>query len=124
MLYELVYYISNFDAENIIGKKEIYNIARSVMKKDIAQYEGLKGTKRVFIINPNYCIKHGISKKKARAIASYALGNGDRIGELYDCSLTDKKNVEVMKQYGLDISLSSLKRWRVKNGITKYKKRQ
>lgn len=124
MLYELVYYISNFDAENIIGKKEIYNIARSVMKKDIAQYEGLKGTKRVFIVNPNYCIKHGISKKKARAIASYALGNGDRIGELYDCSLTDKKNVEVMKQYGLDISLSSLKRWRVKNGITKYKKKQ
>jgi hypothetical protein len=124
MLYELVYYISNFDAENIIGKKEIYNIARSVMKKDIAQYEGLKGTKRVFIINPNYCISHNVSKKKARAIASYALGNGDRIGELYDCSLTDKKNIEVMKQYGLDISLSSLKRWRVKNGITKYKKRQ
>ena len=127
MLYELVYYISNFDAENIIGKKEIYNIARNVMKKDITQYERLKeakkkGADRKFITNPNYCISHSVSKKKARAIAQYALGNGDKIGELYDCSLTDKENLEVMKEYGLDISISTLKRWRMKNGISKYKK--
>ena len=132
MLFELVYYISNFDAKNIIGKKEIFNITRSVMKEDITKYEKLKKPKKPkktkseirFIVNIEYCIKHGINKKKARAIASYALGNGDKIGELYDSSLTDKKNVEMMKAYGLDISVSTLKRWREKNGKTKYKKRQ
>ena len=105
---------------------------RCVMKEDITKYEKLKKPKMPkktkseirFIVNIEYCIKHGINKKKARAIASYALGNGDKIGELYDSSLTDKKNVEMMKAHGLDISVSTLKRWREKNGKTKYKKRQ
>ena len=122
LLFELVHYISNFDAENIIGKQEIFNIARNVMKEDITQYEGLKGTTRKFMVNPRYCQKYGLSKKKARAIASYLLGNGGKIAELYDFNLKDKENLEVMKQYGLVISPSTLKRWRERMGITKYKK--
>lgn len=122
LLYELVYYISNYDAENIIGKREIYNIARSVMEADLTRSDGMKGTSRRFVVNPNYCAKHGVSKKKVTPIAAYALGNGSKIGELYDCSKTDKENLELMKQHGLEISLVTLKRWRKKNGITKYKK--
>ena len=122
LLFELVHYISNFDAENIIGKQEIFNIARNVMKEDITQYEGLKGTNRKFMVNPRYCEKYGLSKKKTRAIASYLLGNGGKIAELYDFNLKDKENLEVMKQYGLVISPSTLKRWRERMGITKYKK--
>ena len=32
------------------------------------------------------------------------------------------KNIEMMKEYGLEISLITLKRWRKENNITKYKK--
>lgn len=122
LLFELVHYISNYNADNIIGKQEIFNIARNVMKEDITQYEGLRGTTRKFMVNPRYCEKYGLSKKKTRAIASYLLGNGGKIAELYDFNLKDKENLEVMKQYGLVISPSTLKRWRERMGITKYKK--
>ena len=43
------------------------------------------------------------------------------IGNLYDCSLTDKENLKVMKEHGLKVSLSTLRRWRRENNITKYK---
>ena len=82
---------------------------------------GGKGTDKQFMVNPNYCAKYGVSKKKARVIASKAI-NGNRIGELYDCTKTDNENLLLMKQHGLDISLVTLKRWRKQNGITKYKK--
>ena len=121
LLYELVYYVSNYDAENIIDMREIYNITRSVMKADLSRSDGMKGTSRKFMVNPNYCAKHGVSRKKARVIASKSI-SGNRIGELYDCSKTDKENLEQMKQQGLEISLVTLKRWRKENGITKYKK--
>ena len=122
LLYELVYYISNFDAENIIDKKEIYYIARNVMKADLSRAEGLKGTDRRFMVNPRYCEKYGLNKKQVRNMACKMLRN-DSIGELYDCSKTDKENLEVMKSHGLDISPITLKRWRKENGITKYKKK-
>ena len=121
LLYETVHYISNFDAQNIIGKKEIYEIACCVMKKDITKYEWVKGVNRKFIVNPKYCEKYGLNKRQVRNMACKMLRN-DSIGELYDCSKTDKENLEIMKENGLDISLITLKRWRKENGITKYKK--
>ena len=44
------------------------------------------------------------------------------IGEFYDPSLTDKENSDVMRKYGLDISDTTIKRWRKTQGIKKYKK--
>lgn len=43
------------------------------------------------------------------------------IGEFYDLSLTDKENIEKMKEYGFEVSLRTLKTWRKENNITKYK---
>ena len=43
------------------------------------------------------------------------------IGEYYDASLTDEQNIKVMKKYGFEISLITLKRWRKENNIRKYK---
>ena len=121
LLYELVYYISNYDAENIIGKKEIFYIAKDVMKADMTKFENLKGTNRRYMVNPSYCVKYGMTKNQVKNIAAKQL-RGYRIGELYDCELSDKENVEVMKNNGVKVSLSTLKRWRKDNGITKYSK--
>ncbi|WP_028912169.1 hypothetical protein [Prevotella sp. MA2016] len=120
LLYELVYYMSNYDADNVIDKKVIYNIATDVMNKDMAKYERLRGTHKKFMVNPNFCIKYGLSKNEVKNIAAKMIRH-NQIGELYDCSKTDKKNIEIMKENGLDISISTLKRWRKENGIAKYK---
>lgn len=122
LLFELVYYVSNYNAEYVIDKKDIYHIARNVMKADLSRAEGLKGSGRRFMVNPRYCEKYGLNKKQVRNMACKMLRN-DNIGELYDCSKTDKENLEVMKSNGLDISLITLKRWRKESGITKYKKK-
>ena len=47
----------------------------------------------------------------------------EQIGELYDCDMTDKENLEVMRQYGVKCSLRTLKNFRKDLGITKYTKR-
>ena len=123
LLFELVYYVSNYNAEYVINKKDIYYIARNVMKADLSRAEGLKGTDRKFMVNPRYCEKYGLNKKQVRNMACKMIRN-QGIGELYDCSKTDKENLEIMKSHGLDISLITLKRWRMENGITKNKKRK
>lgn len=121
LLFELVYYVSNFNADYIIDKQDIFHIARNVMKADMTRAEGLRGTNRKFMVNPAYCEKYGLSKRQVRNMACRML-RGDSIGELYDCSKTDKENLEIMKSHGLEISPITLKRWRKQNGITKYKK--
>lgn len=121
LLFELVNYISNFNAEYVIDKKDIFYIARNVMKADLTRAERLKGTDRRFMVNPRYCEKYGLNKKQVRNIACKMLRN-EGIGELYDCCLTDKENLEVMKEHGLVISPITLKRWRKENGISRYKK--
>ena len=123
LLYELCYYISNYKAENIIGKKEIYQIAVDVMKQDMSKYEHLRGTDKQFIVNRNYCIKYGKTKNEVKPMAAKLI-RYNHIGELYDCNLTDKENLDKMKENGVVISLRTLKRWREENGITKYKKRR
>ena len=123
LLYELVNYVSNYDADNVIGKKEIYYIAQDVMKKDMANYENMRGSHKQFMVNPNFCAKYNLTKNEVKSMAAKLI-RYNHIGELYDCSLTDKKNLEIMKENGLVISPITLKRWRKDNGITKYKKRK
>ena len=48
-----------------------------------------------------------------------------RIGELYDCSLGNKENLAILAEYGIDISIDTLKRFKKENGLTrKYAKRR
>ena len=46
----------------------------------------------------------------------------DIIKQYYNSQLTDKENIELLKEQGINISLSTIKRWREKNGYIKYPK--
>lgn len=120
LVYELYYFIEN--SKDKIEKKDLFNIAKNVIELDLTKYNNLtKEDKREFIVNPYYCTKYNVSKKVARNIAKKEL-NYQRIGELYDCTLTDKQNLEVFKEYGVEISLRTLKNFRKDNNIIKNKK--
>ena len=120
LVYELYYFIDN--REDKIDKKKLFEIAKNVFKEDISKYSNLiNKDEREFIVNPYYCEKYNVTKRQARNIAKKEL-NYQRIGELYDCSLTDKENLTLFKEYGLEISLITLKRFRKDNNITKNKK--
>ena len=119
LLYELCYYVSNYNAKNVIDKKEIFRIANNVMKEDTTRYESMRGSKREFTVNPAYCAKHGKTKRQV-INETGKLERDQAIGELYDFLLTDKENLKVMEENGLDISLSKLQRWKRENGISRY----
>jgi hypothetical protein len=119
LVFELFHFYDN--SKDTIKKQDILNIATNVMMADITKYTFEQTDKRLFIVNDAYCRKYDISRKEARNI-SKKLMTYSRIGELYDTSLTDKENIEIFKQYGLNISSKTLQRFRRDNGFNKYRK--
>ncbi|MBQ6193470.1 MAG: hypothetical protein IJK62_08285 [Bacteroidales bacterium] len=114
---EFSYYMINDG--NKITKKDLFEIVERAYNADLSKYNNLiiGNNERKFIVNPLFCIKHNISKKAAVRIA-VKQRNAQKIGELYDFNLTDKENIEVMKKYGVDICLRTLKQWKKENGLT------
>lgn len=119
LTFELYYYIDN--SKDKILRRDLINIAKDVLSKDLEEYDFEQHDKRNYIVNIAYCEKYGISRKKALNSARKAY-NYNKIAQLYDASLTDKENLEMFKQHGLDICLKSLQRFRKDMGYTKYKK--
>lgn len=119
LVFEFIHYMINDG--NKITKKEIFGIAQRIMRANLNEYDNLGKTNRRYMVNPMYCIKYNLSKRavlnKSRSKIDY-----NEVASLYDCSISDKENIEVMKGFGINISLISLKRWRKENNITKYKK--
>ena len=116
----MVHYYSNIDG--VLNKSLILRVATAALEKPIDEIT-LKGRdKRKYKVDMNYWKNLGVSPKAAVAKAR-AVWNDERIGELYDFQLTDKENAEVMAKFGQKVSVSTIKRWRKKHGITKYNKK-
>lgn len=115
--WEFVTYMINDG--NKITKAILFSIVQDIMKTDMTRYSELGKTTRKWMVNPYFASKHNMSKREV--INKFKLNKKQFIGELYDCSLSDKKNVEKMKEYGLKLSTKTLQRWRKENNITKYK---
>lgn len=118
IVWEFVTYMVNDG--NKITKKILWNIVKDIMNADLTRYSTLGTTSRKWMVNPYFTSKYGMSKREV--INKFKHNKKQYIGEFYDCSLSDKENIEMMKEYGLEISLRTLKRWRKENNITKYKK--
>lgn len=118
IVWEFVTYMVNDG--NKITKKILWNIVQDIMKTDITRYSELGKTTRKWMVNPYFSTKYGMSKREV--INKFKHNKKQYIGEFYDLSLTDKENIEMMKEYGLEVSLRTLKTWRKENNITKYNK--
>ncbi|MCR8874879.1 hypothetical protein [Phocaeicola barnesiae] len=117
LVYELYFYIDNTDDK--ITKKDLFEICNNAIKADLDNYKQLSVQKHSnFIVNDNYCIKYNVNRKQARNIAKKMI-NYAEIGNLYDCSLTDKENLQIMKDSGLHISEKTLRRFKKDNGLTR-----
>lgn len=119
LAYEVTHYYDNSDG--VLNQDFILRVAESALSKSIDEITIKGRDRRKFKVDMEYWECLGVSPKAAVAKARGAW-NDDRIGELFDLQLTDKENVEAMAEYGVKTSVSSLKRWRKKHGITKYNK--
>lgn len=120
LAYEVVHYYCNIDG--VLNKSLILRVAETVLKKPIDEITIKGHDKRKYKVDKDYWKSLGVSTKAAVAKAR-GVWNDERIGEFYDCQLTDKENAEVMAKFGHQVSVSTIKRWRKKHGITKYNKK-
>lgn len=106
--YDLNYYISN--AIDPINRYELTEICVRAYTTDISKYDidTFKDKKQPkFIINDDYCAQNGITKKKALSLARKLL-NYEKIGEVYDPSLSLNENIKQMKELGVKVSKPTL----------------
>lgn len=120
LAYEVTHYYDNSDGA--LNQDFILRVADNALSKSVDEITFKGRDRRKFKVDIEYWKSLGVSPKAAVAKAR-GVWNDDRIGELYDRLMTDKENVEAMAEYGVKTSVSSLKRWRKKHGISKYNKR-
>ena len=122
LLYILVcerqYYYDNSD--KALNNKELINIAKWAIELPSEQINPQKVKHPKFKVDKSYWAERGVTAKQAANIVRGML-KSQEIGSMYDFNLTDVENIKVMKDYGLSVSIKTLKRWRKKNGITKKK---
>ena len=131
LCYEMEYYIDNTNTAHPITKRDLLSIVGSVMEADLDTFRLNYKRPRERMVNRRYAERHEMTK---RAVANKANAERHRvrkeelyvrIGELYDCSLGNKENLAILAEYGIDISIDTLKRFKKENGLTrKYAKRR
>ena len=120
LAYEVVHYYSNIDG--VLNKSLILRVAKAALEKPLDEITIKGHDKRKYKVDVAYWNNQGVSTKAAVAKAK-GVWNDERIGELYNLQLTDEENVKAMAEYGVKVSVSTLKRWRKKHGIAKYRDR-
>lgn len=107
IMYDLYYFVDN--TKDCISKPELIDIAERAYNTDRDSYSefGLTMKDRKRAVNDNYCQKYG---KSRRAVAAMKI-DYDMVEELYDPNDTVRKNIERMKENGVNISEITLKRW-------------
>ena len=113
---EREYYYDNSD--NILSNERLLSIATEITSMPMDRVIMDNNNKNSFKVDKEYWKERGITPKQAVQIVRGQI-NDRNIGELYDFNLTDKENMNVMKENGIKVSLITLKRWRKKNGIMK-----
>ena len=122
LLYNTVWELENFylnTKADYITNKDIYGIVTRALSDNVENYrKSIVADKRKFIVNPYYLNKENLTKRQL-ANMSRKLIHYEQIGELYDCDMTDKENLEVMRQFGVKCSLRTLKNFKKEAGLTK-----
>ena len=107
---------------NKIYRKDIYEIAENAYNTDLKKYDEyfskIRNKYPKMIANTDYCVKYGVTKKQAVAIGKKQI-TYKKIGDMYDFLLSDKENLKVMKENGLNICNKTLQRWKRENCISK-----
>ena len=122
LLYILVcerqYYYDNSDKG--LSNKELIKIAQWATGIPVNELNPKQIKHPKFKVDKSYWAEKGITPRQAVQIVRGQIKDRT-IGELFDCSLTDKANLAIMKEYGIKVSQRSLTNFKRKY-IIKYPK--
>lgn len=113
-------YTQNFKLDSY----EVVKVALNVYKTDKLRYDNLINainSQTSYKVNAEVAKNKGLTLKQASNIARKQI-RAEQIAKMYNPTLTDEENIRYFASNGLNISLSTLKRWRKENNYTKYRK--
>lgn len=108
---ELRRYYDN--TEDTITADELISIASNAMDSDWQP----EPEKKEFTLNTGYVTDEPLTKQKRVATARRTLTD-ERIGDVYDTSLSPYENYKSMKEMGMKVSWNTVKRFARENGLT------
>ena len=110
------------NSDKVLNNKELVNIAKWAMGIPVNELNPKQIKHPKFKVDKAYWRELKKTPRQAVQIVKGIL-KSQEIGSMYDLNLTDAENVKVMKEYGLSVSINTLRRWRRKNGIEKINKK-
>ena len=131
LCYEMEYYIDNTNTAHLITKRDLLRIVESAMEADLEEFRQSYKRPRERMVNHRYAERNGMTNKAVSNKANaerHSLKKKERyerIGEVFDCSLSNKENLAILAEHGIKISIDTLKRFKKENGLTRgYTKRR
>ena len=114
LVYNLALELRHFydNSTDTITTEELVYIASSASKSDWKPAQG----KKTFSLNPLFNTEEPMTRQKRVALARRTLTD-EKIGEIYDASLTPYGNFKVMKKMGMRVSWNTVKRFARENGL-------
>ena len=103
---------------------DIIKLGLKVYNTDVNKYKDLKDkiiSYKGYTVNKECAKSQGLTVKQASNIARKDI-RSRQIAKFYIPEKSDNENLEVLRINGLEISLSTLKRWRKEHGFIKYNK--
>ena len=121
-IFEVNYFINNTDQDDKITKQQIAQIAVNAYFSEVRLQTK---EKRKMKVNEKYCAKHNISKRvlNMKMINQKEIEdkqkNLELLKTLYNENLKDDENLSILKDNGMNISLSTYKRYKKELGLNK-----
>lgn len=127
--YELKHYIDNVNTNDRITKYELAEIAVNAYFENMDKWQNLKNYhKPKYKINKTYCLANNLNARreavKVRGLLNQKAKNEKwcKIDKLYNIAKSDKENLEIINNNGIEIKMRGLQQYKKDRGLTRRKK--
>ena len=127
--YELKHYIDNVNTNDRITKYELAEIAVNAYFENMDKWQNLKNYhKPQYKINKAYCLANNLNARreavKVRGLLNQKAKNEKwcKIDKLYNIAKSDKENLEIINNNGIEVKMRGLQQYKKDRGLTRRKK--
>lgn len=114
LFYEVYHYYDNSD--KVLNTTTLTNIAKGIIQIPIEVIRLQSKCKKEFLVDKSFCAEYGIKPNSYKNTVRKML-NDEEIGSVYDCSLSVKENLFLLKEMGIKVEKTKLYDWCKENGI-------
>lgn len=113
-LFELYYFIENTDNKDYITRQQLFKISLSALHVNLSDYKERMISKKSFKVNKDWCLQNGMKVSKVVGMANAEREHKKKIEryelmkKYYNPSLTDKENMNIMNENGIDVKRTTL----------------